>query len=197
MYLKLAKKLDLKHSYTYTGGNNGDNRCVNLMVGIFSQWMHIHQIIPLYTLNIYNFICHLHLSKTGGKKKKPESQPFLLLHEFLPITHSKGWRSFFFSSCAHESIPSYCLCYFSHHILFIIELKIQGLGENISVPPQKKLTYIVSNYTIAIFHTFYCFVFHSFCPIKSHLTTLTFTLSFVGFSSHLCWILPSGCGTVQ
>lgn len=165
------------------------------MGGIFSQWMHMHQIITLYTLNIYNFICRLHLSKTGGKKYRVTA---FITSSWIPTHHPpKGWRSFFFSKCIPDSIPYYYLCYISHQILFIIELKTQGLGENISVPPQRKLTYIVSNYIIATFHTFYCFAFHSFCPVKSHLTTHPFTFSFVGFSSHLCWILPSGYVRVQ
>lgn len=102
------------------------------------------------------------------------------MHEFLPY-HPKGWRSFFFNSGALTSIPFPWLCYFSHYILFFIELKTQGVGKNTSIPLQRKLLYTVSHDKNATFHTFNCFVFHSSCPARSHLTTHTFPHPFVGF----------------
>lgn len=52
-----------------------DDRCVNylLYLGDHST-MYIIQIISLHTLNIYVYICQLHLNKVGGKKRRMKKE---------------------------------------------------------------------------------------------------------------------------
>lgn len=140
--------------------------------------VYIHQIIACFKRITILFVNDTSIQLGGRKTECP--RPLLILHEFL-LYDPKGWRRGFFNRCALASIPFPWLCYFSHYILFFIELKTQGLGKITSIPLQRKLLYIVSNYKNVTCHTFNCFVFHSSCPVRSHLTTRTFTHSFVGF----------------
>lgn len=65
VYLKFAERVALKCSITHKKIVTmlGNGLLLYLIEVIISQRIYIYEIITLYTSNIYNFICQLHLNE--------------------------------------------------------------------------------------------------------------------------------------